>query len=356
MVHNPPVDYHITSDINNQISIMNDSRKIYLDPKHILDENYIFISHAHTDHLLNKNSFKKFNLKDRIICSQETIAIANLRGYCMAEFSSMHEDCKLVDTGHILGSKGLLVNDRIFYTGDLSTRNRAFLKIPEIPRAEVLIIESTFGKPEYIFPSIEKIVHSVNSLISEMYNRGIPVILMGYSLGKAQVLTSLFGAWKPLIVHDEISKFNQMYQNFGISLQDSTTLSVARETGLLEKKPWTLIHPLMNCKNPMVSYLKAKYDAVTIGFSGWAINSNYRNMMNLDYVIPFSDHCDFNELVEVVKKCRPEKIYTFHGFQSEFANYLVKLGYKAESVTKEKKILKKKLRQVPKLNKLDIYF
>ena len=66
-----------------------------------------------------------------------------------------------------------------------------------------------------------------------MYSRGIPVILMGYSLGKAQVLTSLFGSWKPLIIHDEIFNFNQMYKQFGVTLEDSTPLSDAIELGLI---------------------------------------------------------------------------------------------------------------------------
>ena len=189
-----------------------------------------------------------------------------------------------------------------------------------------------------------------------MYSRGIPVILMGYSLGKAQVLTSLFGAWKPLIIHDEIFKFNQMYKQFGVSLEDSTPLSDAIELGLLDKGPWIMIHPLTNGKHSKISHYREKYGAITIGFSGWAINRNYRNMMNLDYVIPFSDHCDHSELLEVVKQCNPSKIYTFHGFQEEFANYLVKLGYDAESVKRGSRTVKKELSRLPKTKSLDIYF
>ena len=85
----------------------------------------------------------------------------------------------------------------------------------------------------------------------------------------------------------------------------SLTNAIKKE--LLMKKPWVLIYPLTNGKHHFISYLKEKYNAVTIGFSGWAINKNYCNIMNLDYAIPFSDHCDFNELVEVVKKSKPEK-------------------------------------------------
>ena len=189
-----------------------------------------------------------------------------------------------------------------------------------------------------------------------MYSRGIPVILMGYSLGKAQVLTSLFGAWKPLIVHDEIFKFNQMYKQFGVSLEDSTSLSDAIELGLLDKGPWIMIHPLTNGKHPKISHYREKYGAITIGFSGWAINRNYRNMMNLDYVIPFSDHCDHIELLEVVKQCNPRKIYTFHGFQEEFANYLVKLGYDAVPIKRGNSSVRKESKRLSKTKSLDIYF
>ena len=337
------MEYKVISNQNNEIVIKNDKIKIYLDPLHITDEDFVFISHAHTDHLLNRKQLTKFNLKNKIISSHETSVIANLRGYSIMEYLGSYKDFQLLDNCHILGSKGLLVKNKIFYTGDLSTRKRTFLKEPEIPKAEVLIIESTFGKPEYRFPPLNQIIHQVNSLISEMYSRGIPVILMGYSLGKAQILTSLFGSWKPLIVHDDVFRFNEIYKNFGIVLEDSISLSNAKETEMLGKKPWVLIYPLTSGKQNYISYLKEKYGAITIGFSGWAINKNYGHIMNLDYVIPFSDHCDFEELVEVVKKCKPEKIFTIHGFQNEFARHLNSIGFNAEPINKLKT---KKLKHV----------
>ena len=79
-------------------------------------------------------------------------------------------------------------------------------------------------------------------------------------------------------------------------------------------------------------------------------------MMNLDYVIPFSDHCDHSELLEVVKQCNPRKIYTFHGFQEEFANYLVNLGYDAESINRGNKKVRKESMRLQKTKSLDIYF
>ena len=61
-----------------------------------------------------------------------------------------------------------------------------------VPSADILIIESTFGRPEYIFPGVAEIIHKTNRIISEMYNLGVPVLLMGYPLGKAQLLGCIF--------------------------------------------------------------------------------------------------------------------------------------------------------------------
>jgi putative mRNA 3-end processing factor len=36
--------------------------------------------------------------------------------------------------------------------------------------------------------------------------------------------------------------------------------------------------------------------------------------------------------MEVVRRCNPEKVYTFHGFSEDFSKSLLKLGFDSESV------------------------
>jgi putative mRNA 3-end processing factor len=43
-----------------------------------------------------------------------------------------------------------------------------------------------------------------------------------------------------------------------------------------------------------------------------------------------SDHCDFNELVDMVIQSGAEQVYTIHGFVEEFATHLRKLGISAQ--------------------------
>jgi putative mRNA 3-end processing factor len=193
-----------------------------------------------------------------------------------------------------------------------------------------LITECTFGLPEFVFPKLEETLKQVNELISELYGKGIPVILMGYQLGKAQTITQLFGHWGPLYFHDSVKDMNSLHQKFGVLLNNGVGHSEAEEKGLLEKKPWIMVAPMLSGKNKFVQEMKLKYGAVTIGFSGWAQSSRFSFGRRTDYSIPMSDHCDYNELLDMVIKSGAEQVYTIHGFVDEFAQDLRKLGISAQ--------------------------
>jgi putative mRNA 3-end processing factor len=222
-------------------------------------------------------------------------------------------------------------------------RERAFMKPAKVPHAKTLIIESTFGRPEYVFPPISEITHKTNKTISEMYNLGVPVILMGYTLGKAQLLTKLFEYWDP-IIDDSVAKINTIYSELGVQLESVVTYSQAQKQGLIAKnRPWVMVAPIMSSRCAFVKEMKNNYGAVTIGFTGWAIGNRYKYMMGFDYAIPLSDHCDYQELMAAVKQCNPEKVYTFHGFSREFADSLLEIGFDSEAIGLEKKVKEKTL-------------
>ena len=300
---------------------VNDKR-VYLDPKNADVTGINFVSHAHIDHLPSTNG-------GTILSSVETNKIANLRGFKMENHVDSLDGFSLIDSGHIFGAKGLLFDD-IFYTGDICTRKRGFLQGAKIPKCKTLITECTFGLPEFIFPTIDKIQKQVNELISGLYGKGIPVILMGYQLGKAQTITQLFGHWEPLFFHDSVKEMNSLHQKLGIPLKDGIGHSEAEKNGLLEKKPWVMVAPMMSSKNKFLQDMKSKYGAVTIGFSGWAQSSRFSFGRRADYSITMSDHCDFNELVNMVVQSEAEQVYTIHGFVDEFAEHLQKIGINAQ--------------------------
>jgi putative mRNA 3-end processing factor len=298
------------------------NKKVFLDPKNTDSSGINFVSHAHMDHLPSKNG-------GTILASIETNEIANLRGFKMQNHVEKIDDCSLIDSGHILGSKGLLFDD-IFYTGDICTRDRGFLYGAKIPKCKTLITECTFGLPEFVFPKLDEIKKQVNELISELYSKGVPVILMGYQLGKAQTITQLFGHWGPLYLHDSVKQMNDLHHQLGVDLIEGMSHSEAQNKGLLDKKPWIMIAPMMSEKNNFLKEMRSKYGAVTIGFSGWAQSTRFPFGRRTDYSIAMSDHCDFDELVHMVVQSGAEHVFTIHGFVEEFASHLRKIGISAQ--------------------------
>jgi putative mRNA 3-end processing factor len=312
------------------------NNKISVDPNRPVPCDFAFFSHAHTDHLCRNYSRTPLTSRNKILTSKETSLIADARGFPMSEINEEYNGFQLLDTGHILGSKGLLIDDNLYYTGDISTRERAFMKSACVPEVQTLIIEATFGRPQYVFPHIADVIHETNKIISEMYDRGIPVLLMGYPLGKAQILTTLFSHWEPFYIHDAVYKMNSTYKKLGVMLKDAIIFSEAEKQGLLQSRPWVMISPLLKSRSNFVRLMKQKYSAVCVGFSGWAMDSRYRNMMGLDHAVVLSDHCDYTELLDFVKASRAEKIYTFHGFSQDFADSLKKQGFDAQPVVTKK--------------------
>ena len=65
--------------------------------------------------------------------------------------------------------------------------------------------------------------------------------------------------------------------------------------------------------------------------TGWALDPHPVNYIGSGECIPLSDHADFSDLIEYVKKAKPKKIYTVHGF-GEFVRFLREKGFDAESL------------------------
>ena len=123
---------------------------------------------------------------------------------------------------------------------------------------------------------------------------------------------------------------NDLHRNLGAPLKEGIGHTEAESKGLLEKKPWIMVAPMMSTKSRFIQHMKKKYDAITIGFSGWANSKKFPFTRGTDYSIPLSDHCDYNELLELVKQSGAEKIYTIHGFVDEFSQELNRLGFSSQ--------------------------
>jgi len=299
------------------------STKFALDPRAPVRADYTFVSHAHMDHVETPHS------KANVLASRETVLLAKARGVALdANWRNPPQGVALLDSGHILGAKALCVEDELLYTGDAAGRERGFLSRCMTRKAKVLITETTFGDPRYIFPPLEQTIGLVNEMIAGAFDKGKPVVLMGYPLGKSQILSYLFSSWHPFFVHESVAEMNEIYRQSGVPLKEAKTIPWTLEE--LPEGPWVMVAPMMSARNPIAERLKKQHHAVLAAFSGWALDRGYGGYLGVDYSFPLSDHCDYAELLRLVKDVSPEMVYTTHGFTNEFARTLRGEGFDAK--------------------------
>ncbi len=295
-----------------------------LDPKAPVKSDYTFVSHAHMDHV------EKPHPKSKVLASKETVLLARARGVELeANRHEPPEGVSLLDSGHILGARALYIEDELLYTGDAAGRERAFMCRCRTKKARVLITETTFGDPRYIFPPLDQTVKLVNEMIGHTFDKGRPVVLMGYPLGKSQILSYLFSSWNPFFVHESVAQMNDIYRDSGVPLKREAK-TIARTLEGLPQGPWVMVAPMMSSRNGLAVRLKKEYGAVLAAFSGWAVERGYGSYLGADYSFPLSDHCDYAELLRLVRDVSPEVVYTTHGFTNEFARTLRGEGFDAK--------------------------
>lgn len=295
-----------------------------LDPRAPVRSDYTFVSHAHMDHVETPHP------KSGVLASDETVLLARARGVELgANRQTPPGGVTLLDSGHILGARALYLEDELLYTGDAAGRERAFMSRCKTRKAKVLITETTFGEPRYVFPPLEQTMRLVNEMISQAFDRGRPVVLMGYPLGKSQVLSYLFSSWNPFFVHESVGQMNELYRESGIPLEPEAK-RVSKTLEGLPQGPWVMVAPMMGSRNGIARRLKKEFGAVLAAFSGWAMDRGYGGYLGADYSFPLSDHCDFAELLRLVEEVSPEMVYTTHGFTDEFARTLRAEGFDAK--------------------------
>lgn len=297
--------------------------------------NYLFISHAHFDHLDKSNTGSM-----EAVCSEETFLLSTLRGLKIKRADS--NPFTLLDSGHILGSKAIVVDAAdggILYTGDVNTSPMESLPRQKFPKVRSLIIESNYGRPSLVFPPKRELLREMVDYVCEAIRRNRPLVLMGYPLGKSQHLQMFLDPVLQGVVETyaspSIASYNEIYSLFSIKIGEKKVFS-SQSPELPKDCCWALYYPNISGRNAFLQTLKRKYGAVLISFSGRSLLSDYEKTLGVDKAFPLSDHADFNGLLEVVRETVPEKVFTVHGFSGEFSEELRKLGYDAHALNLEK--------------------
>lgn len=313
--------------LGNGILIQVDGCNFRFDPRRVLPGEVSMISHAHTDHL--PTSFKQTS----VVCSPVTKDFIKVRRKKDVEICT-EPRVKLLDAGHIAGSNMFLVkaDKDVLYTGDFCTRQKRQTKGARPQKCDILITEATYGKPHYVFPDYDEVMSIVRDWLKDTLKRGGNAILFAYPLGKSQELGAALKDL-PIVFHRTIAENNLVLKKHGYDLPaeeyDQKTM----------KDPVVYVTTGYGSDLARVEHMR-RHGAKTAAFSGWALDRGFVRSSSVDEAFPVSDHCGFDELTEFVRECRPEVVFTTHGFAKEFALHIRKnLGIDAQPMVARQRTL-----------------
>ena len=283
------------------------------------------ISHAHSDHTARHQ---------RPIVTPNTLLL--LRDYLKKAdpivlpygepLEASTYTVSLHPAGHCLGSAQTLVvskttGHRLLYTGDIKTKSSPTNEPAETVQADTLVIESTYGRPEYLFPSQEQTLATATRTLRAWLSRGERPVALGWRLGKAQeMLHHLLADGFEVVAESGIYQAVEAYREAGVEFSGS----VSAYNGHWSDGTVALFPP-----GKSVQSLREHRNMKTMELTGWAASDTRHHWRRpADASLPFSDHADFNDLVAYVEAVNPSRVYTVYGF-SELAAKLRSIGYPA---------------------------
>ena len=282
-----------------------------------------FVSHAHSDHIARHKE---------VLCSPATARLfqARLPGrraitalpFGRAQAIDFSATATLHPAGHILGSSQILLHSEhgtLLYTGDFKLRPGLAAEKCATPRADVLIMETTFGLPRYVFPPDAEVIAGIVDFCRHALDSGATPVLLCYSLGKSQeVLRALAPAGLPVMLHAETLRLTQIYAQLGVAFPPFRAFDADESGGHVVICP--------PHADGLLNRIPARRTAV---ITGWALDSGATYRFRSDAAFPLSDHAGYDDLLRFVELVQPKRVLTLHGYAREFAATLRARGVDA---------------------------
>jgi KH/beta-lactamase-domain protein len=241
----------------------------HIDGLNIEDLDAIVISHAHFDHTAALPYLFKYGYRGPVYMTEPTLHLTYLiikdyldvalkegrpLPYTMNDVRTMMQhvitidyeevvdiapDIKLTlyNAGHILGSSSVHLHigeglHNIVYSGDFKFANTRLLNkaFNNFKRVETLIIESTYGAPTDVMPTVEETEETLIKIVKDTLERGGKVLMPMLSVGRAQeVMLALYEA----IENNKIPKIP-------IYVEGMILESTALHTAFLDELSWDI--------------------------------------------------------------------------------------------------------------------
>lgn len=274
------------------------------------------VTHAHADHLGGlRKSIKHCEkvlmtpaTRDLAAIVNPTFKLSNDNVFAL-EYgkpfkSGNDETVTLLKANHIMGASQVLVEGgvsgrRIVYTGDFKLEGTPVID------CDVLVVEATYGAPS----CRRNFDVDINELLVSMIERrlrGGTVYVFGFYGKLQEVMQLLREAYVevPFVMPDTVHEISKICGNYGMNL-GSLTLDTSNEG-----------QELINGNLPCVAFyhtnarFKIGLKNARITVSGWEFQNPCRQISEHEYLVALSDHSDFDNLIEYVKRSKPKHVIT----------------------------------------------
>lgn len=302
---------------------------LWLDPHHrVQGSDAAFVSHAHADH----TGAHREVLFSRATQKLMRARVSGKRTEHVLDFGIPQTwgpgTITLHPAGHILGSAMARLESEgqsLLYTGDFKLRPGFASERCEPRPSDILIMETTFGRPHYVFPPTAEVIAALVEFCQRTISADEVPLLLGYSLGKTQeILCALRQTGLRVMLHGSASTMTGVYADLGQSMPAYTEWDPAAARG----------HVVIAPPGAAATRLEASVEKVRKAvLTGWAMDPSCRYQYQADTAFPLSDHADFPDLLEFVRQVNPCLVYTLHGFAADFAETLRELGYDARPLS-----------------------
>jgi len=211
----------------------------------------------------------------------------------------------------------------LLYTGDFKLSSSRTAPASTPPRADTLVMESTFGDPRYVWAPREEVEAQLIGVVRQSLLVGRTPVIHAYVVGKSQEVSRILSdAGFRVLQHPLIAEVSEIYTAGGCPIGAAGTYQ-GRMTPVGEGD--VIVMPPTSQRTSRPELPKER---TTIAVTGWAQDERARFRLGVDYAVPLSDHADYGELVECVRKVEPRVVYCTHG-SPEFVDRLKLLGFDA---------------------------
>ncbi len=305
------------------------------------DSGIALISHSHMDHVAGfSGKCKKYATLETIKTfkarnKRKKLDITEVEIGDTIEFQST--TIEILNAGHVLGSSMFRIifdnGHSVLYTGDFNIVDSLVHKGAKPVEADVLVLDATYGRPEYVFPERPQIYSEIIQTVENILERGLIPIFKAYSLGKSQEIIALLNYMGiPVITGNKtIDNVNEVYIEAGIELEynplEESEHLLHGDSAIVVANTNSMHQRIRRLFGNDVS-LNVRGKSVLIDLTGWSLLKTQYGTQGF----PLSAHTDFPGLIEFTQKVAPEIVYPFTENAYIFSRILQHRGIKNKAL------------------------